>query len=43
MPYKITFRKRAVKEYLQAIAWYKKRSPSAAENFVRYFSKGWMK
>ncbi|MDB5198332.1 MAG: type toxin-antitoxin system RelE/ParE family toxin [Chitinophagaceae bacterium] len=34
MPYKITFRKRAAKEYLESVAWYKSRSLSAAENFV---------
>jgi plasmid stabilization system protein ParE len=39
MSYKITFRKKVVKEYLHAIAWYKERSPSAAENFVRLFQQ----
>ncbi len=34
MIYKIKFRKRAAREYLQAIAWYKERSIQAAENFV---------
>lgn len=31
----ITLRKRAVKEYLEAIIWYRERSLQAAENFVR--------
>jgi plasmid stabilization system protein ParE len=34
MSYKISFRKRATKEYLESIAWYKGRSLQAAENFV---------
>ena len=34
MIYKTSFRKRAVKEYLNAIHWYKERSLQAAENFV---------
>lgn len=34
MPYSITFRKRATKEYLESVAWYKSRSFTAAENFV---------
>ncbi len=34
MPYTIRFRKRATKEYLGAIAWYKERSLQAAEKFV---------
>ncbi len=33
--YTITLRKRAAKEYLEAIAWYKERSVLAAENFVK--------
>jgi len=33
--YKITLRKRAAKEYLEAIIWYKERSSQAAENFVQ--------
>jgi len=33
--YKITLRKRAAKEYLEAVIWYKERSSLAAENFVR--------
>ena len=35
MSYKITFRKRAAKEYIEAVAWYKERSVQAAENFVK--------
>ena len=34
MPYKISFRKRATKEYIEATAWYQERSLQAAENFV---------
>lgn len=33
--YKVTLRKRAAKEYLRAIFWYKERSLQAAENFVK--------
>lgn len=33
--YKVTFRKRAAQEYIEAIAWYKKRSLLAAENFIK--------
>lgn len=33
--YKITLRKRAAKEYLEAVIWYKERSLLAAENFVK--------
>ncbi len=33
--YIITIRKRAAKEYLEAIAWYKERSQMAAKNFVK--------
>ena len=33
--HKITLRKRAAKEYLKAIVWYKERSLQAAENFVK--------
>lgn len=32
--YKITFRKRASKEYLETIAYYQKRSLQTAENFI---------
>ena len=35
MNYTTTFRKRAAKEYLEAIAWYKERSLTAAEKFVK--------
>ncbi len=34
MAYQINFRKKAAKEYIAAIAWYKERSLQAAENFV---------
>ncbi len=34
MPYKTDFRKRAIKEYLEAINWYQERSLLSAENFV---------
>jgi toxin ParE1/3/4 len=34
MKYRILFRKRATKEYLQSIAWYKERSDKAAKGFV---------
>jgi len=34
MSYSVRFRKRAAKEYLETIAWYKQRSLQAAENFV---------
>ena len=34
MLYSITFRKRATKEYLESVSWYKSRSFTAAENFV---------
>ena len=33
--YKITLRKRAAKEYPEAVIWDKERSSLAAENFVR--------
>lgn len=36
MPYNIEFRKRAIKEYIEATAWYKERSLTAAENFVLF-------
>ena len=39
MAYKITFRKRAAREYIEAIAWYKERSLQAAENFVRFLQQ----
>lgn len=32
--YTIVFRKRAAKEYIEAVAWYKNHSNQAAENFV---------
>lgn len=32
--YKIAFRKRAYKEYIETISWYKERSLQASENFV---------
>ena len=32
--YKITFRKRALQEYIKTIAWYKYHSLYASENFV---------
>ncbi len=35
MSYTITFRKRAAREYLEATAWYNKKSRKAAENFVK--------
>jgi plasmid stabilization system protein ParE len=34
MLYKVNFRKRAAKEYIEAITWYKERSLQAAENFI---------
>lgn len=34
MSYSIFFRKRATREYLQSIAWYKERSDKAAKGFV---------
>lgn len=34
MIYHIIFRKRATKEYLKSIAWYKERSDTAAKGFV---------
>lgn len=34
MPYKTGFRKRAIKEYLEAIGWYQERSLLSAGNFV---------
>ena len=34
MSYSVRFRKRAAKEYLETIEWYKQRSLQAAENFV---------
>ncbi len=33
--YRFNLRKRAAKEYLEAIIWYKERSLQAAENFVK--------
>ena len=36
MPYKIEFRERAIKEYIEATAWYQERSLSAAENVVLF-------
>jgi len=32
MPYKIQFRKRATKEYLDAISWYRQRSQKSADS-----------
>ena len=34
MRYTILFRKRATKEYIQSITWYKERSDKAAKGFV---------
>lgn len=34
MAYTISFRKRAAKEYLNTLSWYKERSLQAADNFV---------
>jgi len=34
MAYTISFRKRAAKEYLNALSWYNKRSLQAADNLV---------
>lgn len=41
--YKITLRKRAAKEYLEAIIWYKERSLLAAENFVKSVTEAFSK
>lgn len=41
--YKITFRKRAAKEYLEAIIWYKERNLSAAEKFVQLVNEAFLK
>ncbi len=41
--YTITLRKRAAKEYLEAIAWYKERSLLAAENFVKEVNEAFIK
>ena len=41
--YKITLRKRAAKEYLEAVMWYKERSLLAAENFVRTVNEAFSK
>ncbi len=41
--YKITFRKRAAKEYLESIMWYQERSLSAAENFVKSINEAFSK
>lgn len=41
--YKITLRKRAAKEYLQAIIWYKERSLLASENFVKFVNEAFSK
>lgn len=35
MKYKITFRERASREYLDSLLWYNVRSVDAAENFVK--------
>ncbi len=40
MVYRITFRKRAAKEYIKAIAWYKERSLRASENFRKAVEEG---
>ncbi len=37
--YQIYFRKRAAKEYLEAITWYKARSGRAAEKFISVIQK----
>ncbi|MBD0298294.1 MAG: type II toxin-antitoxin system RelE/ParE family toxin [Flavisolibacter sp.] len=41
--YKITLRKRAAKEYLEALAWYSKRSLLAAENFRKSVNEAFSK
>ncbi len=41
--YTITLRKRAAKEYLEAIGWYKERSLVAAENFVKEVNEAFIK
>lgn len=41
--YKITFRKRAAKEYIEAISWYKERSLLAAENFIKVVNEAFAK
>ncbi|MEJ7680593.1 MAG: type II toxin-antitoxin system RelE/ParE family toxin [Segetibacter sp.] len=41
--YKITLRKRAAKEYLEAIIWYKERSLLAAENFIKSVNEAFSK
>lgn len=40
---KITLRKRAAKEYLEAVIWYKERSLLAAENFVKLVNQAFLK
>ena len=35
MAYKISFRERALKEYLSSTIWYQERSLKAAENFIK--------
>lgn len=42
MPYNIQFRRRATKEYLNAISWYNDKSEKAALNFVSIVEKHWM-
>lgn len=39
MPYNIQFRRRATKEYLNAISWYNDKSEKAALNFVSIVEK----
>ncbi len=41
--YTITLRKRAAKEYLEAIFWYKERSLLAAENFIKSVNEAFSK
>ena len=41
--YPITLRKRAAKEYIEAIAWYKEKSVLAAENFVKEVNEAFAK
>jgi plasmid stabilization system protein ParE len=41
--YKITFRKRAAKEYIEAISWYNERSIVAAENFIKAVNEAFSK
>lgn len=41
--YKITLRKRAAKEYLEGIFWYKEQSIQAAENFIQSVNQAFSK